>query len=252
MVGADALRLYEMFMGPFDQHISWDENGIVGTRRFIEKVWKLQEKIGYGQVASAGAIDRDSISEASRRQQVSLRGSASRETALACGFDLTTFNTLDTLMHKTIKKVSEDIESMKFNTAISSMMIAVNEFEKQTAISKEHYKILLQLLAPFAPHVTEEIWKNIGADIEVKIKKDKSIHLSSWPSFDPKKIVETTVNIMVQINGKVRASFASDPQVSEDVLKNTALNMPEIKKWIDGKEIKKWIIIKGKLVSIVV
>ena len=260
-VGADALRLYEMFMGPFEQHISWDENGVVGTKRFIEKVWKLQEKVvdSYGQVdiTSEIAIANGQVSASSQRQQVSLRGFASREIALACGRDLTIdrgrgYETLDmvntdTLIHKTIKKVSEDIENMKFNTAISSMMILVNELERQPTITIEHYSILLQLLAPFAPHVTEELWVNFGENTN----SNKSIHLSPWPLFDQRKIMEASTTIMVQINGKVRGSFIADINASEEILKNTALNIREIRKWIDDKEILKTIIIKGKLVSIV-
>jgi leucyl-tRNA synthetase len=200
-VGADALRVYEMFMGPFEQHIAWDENGIVGTRRFIEKVWRLRDKVGKGEFA-------------------------------------------ESQIHKTIKKVSDDIEGMRFNTAISSMMILVNEMEKATSISIEQYQILLQLLSPFAPHVTEELWADLG--------NKKSIFISKWPEFDPSKITETTVKIMVQVNGKVRAEFESVSGARDDEVKNTALNMAEIKKWTEGKDIKKIIVVKGRLVNIVV
>ncbi len=199
-VGADALRLYEMFMGPFDQHIAWDENGIVGTRRFIEKVWRLQEKIGKGEFS-------------------------------------------DSHIHKTIKKVSEDIEAMRFNTAISSMMILVNEMEKATSVSTEHYQILLILLSPFAPHVAEELWQNLG--------NKKSILLAEWPTFDPSKIVESTMKIVVQVNGKTRSEFEIAPTASDDEVKNMALNMDEIKKWTENKDIKKVIVVKGRLVNIV-
>ena len=197
-VGADALRVYEMFMGPFDQHIAWDENGIVGTRRFIEKVWKLQEKVIAGGEVS---------------------------------------------IHKTIKKVSDDIEAMKFNTAISALMICVNEFEKSATISSADYSALLQLLSPFAPHVTEELWQGMG--------NKKSISLSAWPTFDPNKVVETSNRIMVQVNGKVRAHFESTRGASEEELRNTALGLAEIAKWIEGKEPKKVIVIKEKVVNIV-
>ncbi len=206
-VGADALRLYEMFMGPFDQAIAWDENGIVGTRRFIEKVWKLQEKV------------EEKISDKN-------------------------FQNLDNIIQKTIKKVSDDIESMHFNTAVSSMMILVNEMEKSEQISKKDFEILLKLLAPFAPHMTQELWQKIG-------NKD-SIHLAAWPMYDSTKVQVESVRIMVQVNGKTRANFESKANESEENIKNMALNMPEIKKWLEGKEPKKFIIIKNKLINIVV
>jgi leucyl-tRNA synthetase len=200
-VGADALRLYEMFMGPFDQHIAWDENGIVGTRRFIEKVWRLRDKVGEGK------------------------------------FD-------DALVHKTIKKVGEDIEAMRFNTAVSSLMILTNEMEKAPAVSLAHYHILLQLLAPFAPHVAEELWASLG--------NKTSVLQSIWPKFDPKKIVETSVKMIVQVNGKTRSEFEIAAGAGDEEVKNMALNLDEIKKWTENKDIKKVIVVKGRLVNIVV
>jgi leucyl-tRNA synthetase len=124
--GADSLRLYEMFMGPFDQAVSWNTDGLVGPRRFLERVWKLGNKIK----ESKSKIDTD--------------------------------KNLQTLLHKTIKKVSEDIEEMRFNTAISSMMILSTEMEKVNEVSVADFKIFLQLLSPFAPHITEELWQIIG------------------------------------------------------------------------------------------
>ena len=203
-VGADTLRIYEMFMGPFDQSIAWDTNNIAGSRRFIEKVWKLQEKVTN--------IDKE--------------------------------KKLETLIHKTIKKVTEDIEEMRFNTAISAMMILTNEFDKEEKVSKKDYEILIQLLAPFAPHITEEIW-NI-------LKNKKSIHLSEWPKFDSSKLVENDITIIVQINGKMRGIMKGSIDMNEDKAKEIAINMPEIKKWIDNKEVKKFIFIKGKVINIVI
>lgn len=202
-VGADSLRIHEMFMGPFDQAIAWDSNSIAGSRRFIEKVWKLKEKIGKNSNES-----------------------------------------IEVLIHKTIKKVGEDIEEMRFNTAISSMMILVNELEKTSEISKENYEILLQLLSPFAPHVTEELWS--------MLRNKKSIHLSPWPKYDENKFVKNVVDIMIQINGKVRGSLKCPVNTSDSDIQNTATQSPEIKKWIEGKVIKKVIIIKGKLINIVI
>ncbi len=224
-VGADALRVYEMFMGPFDQAIAWDENGIVGTRRFIEKVWKLMEKVSVGESSLP-------TGPATKGELLSPRGH------------------MDMLIHKTIKKVSDDIEEMKFNTAISSLMIAVNELEKQTTISKDHYEIILKLLAPFAPHVSEELWSIVNKNNKDKRNKG-SILASQWPIFDPSKVIQTSTKIIVQVNGKVRGSFHAPPETDENSLKKTALALPEIVKWTEGKEPGKIIVILGKLVSIV-
>ena len=231
-VGADSLRLYEMFMGPFEQAIAWDENGIVGCRRFIERVWKLAEKVNLD--AKSSEINRE----------------------------------VDIIVNKTIKKVSEDIEAMRFNTAVSALMIAVNELEKiagknnedSAGISREHYAATLLLLAPFAPHVTEELWQKLGLNKTVGKGKSapsaKSIHSAPWPTFDPSKITDSTVRIAVQVNGKSRAAFemATDEanQMDETQARKKAVALDEIKKWIYGKEIKKVIYVKGRLINIVV
>lgn len=209
-VGADSLRMYEMFMGPFDQAIAWDTNNIAGVRRFIERVWRIQEKVTTAEIIAAGNGDK-----------------------------------IETLIHKAIKKVTEDIEMMRFNTAISTMMIAVNELEKETSVSKAHYEALLKLLAPFAPHVTEEIW-------QTKLKHGDSIHISSWPVFDPTKIADSKLEIIVQVNGKVRATFEVDATADNATLESQALAIPEVKKWIGDKSVKRVIIVKGRLVNVVI
>lgn len=203
-VGADTLRIHEMFMGPFDQAIAWDTNTIAGSRRFIERVWKLQEKV---------------------------KTQSGTEKA-------------EVLMHKTIKKVSDDIEDMKFNTAISAMMIAINELEKEQNISKEHYGILVQLLAPFAPHVSEELWTILD--------NKTSVHSTPWPVYDEKKMIESTVTMTIQISGKMRGTLECPANSNDSFVQKTALDKPEIKKWTEGKDIKKVIIIKNKLINIVV
>jgi leucyl-tRNA synthetase len=209
--GADTMRVYEMFMGPFDQQIAWSTSSMVGSRRFIEKVWRLQERI----------MIKDSR----------LANSA-----------------VDKLLHKTIKKVTADIHSMSFNTAISTLMITVNEIEKlannETGITRSQFEILLQLLAPFAPHMTEELWKSLG--------NKTSIHISPWPVCDESQIIDDEVNIIVQVNGKVRASFKAQKDLAEAEIEATAKAIPEVSKWLEGKSIKKVIVIKNKLVSIVV
>lgn len=202
-VGADTLRIHEMFMGPFDQAIAWDSATIAGSRRFIERVWRLQEKIGKS-----------------------------------------TNTKIDIIVNKTIKKVTENIEEMRFNTAISSMMILLNEFEKEEFISKNSYEILIQLLAPFAPHITEEIWS--------QLKNKKSIHEVSWPKFDSEKLIEDVVNITIQINGKFRGVIECSIDINQNELQKKIQELPEIKKWIENIEIKKVIFIKGKLINLVI
>ncbi len=204
-VGADSLRLYEMFMGPFDQPIAWNTDNIAGVRRFIERVWKLREKIQIGTASSRDA---------------------------------------QKTIHKTIKKVTEDIEAMRFNTAISSLMIALNELEKVESVTVENFEALLQLLAPFAPHVTEELWASLGY-------KD-SIHASPWPVYDPAQAVDSEVTIMIQINGKTRGSFTAPIDTSKEELEKLAKDSPEGKKWLEGKSISKVIVVPNKLVNIVV
>ena len=201
--GADTLRLYEMFMGPFNQSVEWSGDGIIGPRRFIEKVWRIHEK----------------VSEKS-------------------GADLST------LVHQTIKKITEDIESMGFNTAVSQMMILANAMERAESVSRGDYGLLLRVLAPFAPHVTEELWQTLGYK--------KSIHLEPWPKWDEEKIKEESVMIMVQVNGKIRGSFTASAGISDEEVKKHALAEEGVRKWIEGKEIKKVIYIKGKLISIVI
>lgn len=210
--GADTLRVYEMFMGPFDQQVNWNTNGIVGCRRFIEKVWRLQEKVQI-QNRNSGINHKDDAS-------------------------------VDTLIHKTIKKVGEDIQELRFNTAISALMIAVNELEKKEHISRENFENLIKLLAPFAPHMSDYIWRSLG--------NKKSVHISEWPEFDERKTLSDDIVIVVQVNGKVRANFTTSRSTSSSDLENTAKNIPEVKKWLDNKEIVKIITIAGKLVNIVV
>ena len=205
--GADTLRLYEMFMGPFDQQISWSTSSMVGPRRFIERVWKLREKI-------SGETTENNVSPITK------------------------------ILHKTIQKVSSDITSLQFNTAVSSLMIAVNEIEKQPSITTQEFEILLKLLAPFTPHVTEELWSSLG--------NKTSIHTSPWPVYDPTCAVDTEMNIVVQINGKVRGSFTIDAGMSETQVTDMAQSLPETKKWLEGKRVVKVIYVPKRLVNIVI
>jgi leucyl-tRNA synthetase len=199
--GADTMRIYEMFMGPFDQQITWSTSSMVGARRFIERVWKLAEKV---------ATDAPG-------QRV---------------------------IHKTVKKVTEDIPAMRFNTAISSMMICLNELEKAPQDSRADYEAFLKLLAPFAPHVTEELWRALG--------NKGSIHISEWPSHDEKLTIDDTATIILQVNGKVRGSFTSPLGASKEALETMAKSLPEAQKWLNGNTVKRVIVVPDKLVNIVV
>ncbi|MBP6931399.1 MAG: class I tRNA ligase family protein [Candidatus Pacebacteria bacterium] len=201
--GADTLRVYEMFMGPFDQSLPWSTESIIGSRRFIERVYRLSSKV------SKNKTNPD----------------------------------LEKVLHKTIKKVNEDIENFAFNTAISSMMIFVNEAEKHENISVSDFKMFLQILAPFAPHFTDELWYEMG--------EKNSIHVSGWPKYSPKKIIEDTMKIVVQVNGKVRSELSVSIDATEDKIKEIALNDNAIISWTEGKEIKRVIYVKGRLVNIV-
>jgi leucyl-tRNA synthetase len=202
------LRLYEMFMGPFDQAVLWNNDGIVGTYRFLERIWRLQEK-----VAPLDAV-------------VKMDPKA------------------ETLLHQTIVKVSEDIEGMHFNTAISAMMILANELEKQDKIDAEWYKILIQLVAPFAPHIAEELWT---------IQKNKGfVHESGWPKADTSKMKNEQIVVVVQVNGKVRSQFDAVVGISENEAKNKAISDNNVRKYVENKEIKKVIFVPNKLINIVV
>ena len=202
--GADTMRVYEMFMGPFDQAIAWSTSGMIGTRRFLERVWKLREKVKKGAVLSKEA---------------------------------------DVLLHKTIKKVSDDMANLRHNTAVSSLMILSNELDKSEALPKETYEAFLKLLAPLAPHITEELWRDLG--------NKKSIHVSSWPVADEAKMAEEEATIVVQVNGKVRGSFAAPKSATKEELEKTALSLDDVKKWMGGKKPQKVIVVPGRLVSIV-
>lgn len=198
--GADTLRVYEMFMGPFSDAIAWKTASLIGARRFIERVWRLQEKIV--------ARPDDSVE---------------RE------------------MHKTIKKVGEDIENFKFNTAISQMMIFVNAAE-QKGVTKKQYQSFVSLLAPFAPHVAEELWRELG--------NKKSVHVSPWPKFNAKKLVADEVTIVVQINGKVRAQIAVPSGSGESTVRPLAEEAAA--KWLEGQAVRKAIFVANRLVNFVV
>jgi leucyl-tRNA synthetase len=193
-----------MFIGPFEGTVPWSTNGLVGTYRFVEKFWRAKS-----------FVTNESTSQS-----------------------------LLATVHKTIQKVSQDIESFKFNTAVSTLMIAVNEIEKEKHINIEDYKKLLQVLAPFAPHVAEELWISLG--------ETTSIHLSSWPTYDETLAVDDSITIGVQVNGKVRGEITVAPDASKEDIEACALALPRIQELLGGKSPAKVIVVPGKIVSIVV
>ena len=206
--GADTLRIYEMFMGPFDQMIPWDTKGVVGARRFLEKIWKLCSS--------------------------SLRGA-----------EATKQSNLEISINKTIKKVGEDIEEMKFNTAVSSLMILTNEFIKnKDFLTKDDVKILLLILSPFAPHLAEELWRLAGFKGLCCEQK--------WPKYNVKLIEEEKVLLIVQVNGKVRDKIEVDFGIDQKQTENLALSSNKIKNWIaDAEEVEKVVFVQNKLINLV-
>ena len=202
--GADTFRTYEMFIGAFDQATPWSQQGVRGCRKFLERVWNLQAIMTDGKIRPEN----------------------------------------ESLVHKMIKKVSEDIDRMKFNTAIAAMMSFINEMYAKGSITKGELSVLLQLLNPTAPHITEEMWSLIG--------NEKTIDETKWPVYDEAKTVDAEVEIVLQINGKIKEKITVSASLSEDEIKNTALENDVIKGYTNGKTIVKVIVVKGKLVNIVV
>lgn len=203
LYGADTLRIYTMFIGPFEAESAWNTKNIIGTRRFLDKVWRLRLK------------PKTKI------------GSAEAETKL----------------HQTIHKVSTDIESFSFNTVVSAMMVMANQLEKEKSIAQTIWRDWLKLLAPLAPHLAEELWALAGYK--------KSIHLSSWPVFDPHKVQTEEVEIVVQINGKVRDRLIVAQDLSEEEIKILVLGRPDVSKWLQGRGIKKIFYVKNRLINLV-
>ncbi|TXJ78418.1 leucine--tRNA ligase [Ligilactobacillus salivarius] len=209
--GADTLRLYEMFMGPLDASIPWSEEGLGGAHKFINRVWNL-------------LIDEND----NLRDRVTIINN----------------HDLDKIYNETVKKVTEDYEAMHFNTAISQLMVFVNNAYKADSLPLEYVEGLVKLLSPVVPHITEELWSKLG--------HVGSIAYAKWPTYDESKLVEDVVEIVVQINGKVRQHLQVSKDASREELQVLALNDERIKQELADKEVKKVIAVPGKLVSIVV
>lgn len=208
--GADTLRMYEMFMGPLDASIAWSENGLEGSRKFLDRVWRL--------IVDENGKMRDRI---------------------------TTFNdgNLTKVYNQTVKKVTEDFENLHFNTAISQMMVFVNEAYKADALPYEYVEGFVQLLAPIAPHLGEELWSILG--------NEQDISYVGWPIYDESALVEDEVEIVLQVNGKVRAKVNVPAEASREELEAIAKADATIQEQIAGKTIRKVIAVPGKLVNIV-
>ncbi len=203
--GADAFRTYEMFIGAFDQSTPWSQQGLKGCYKFLERVWNLQSIVTDDESYSAD---------------------------------------LEKSVHKTIKKVGDDFERMKYNTAIAAMMSLVNEFTKKGSVTKGEYKTLITLLNPVAPHMTEELWEILGGE--------GLLSLHAWPTYDEDKTVDDEVEIVVQVNGKIRDKMMIPSGLDKDALQETAMNSDKIKSLTEGKTIVKVIAVPGKLVNVVV
>jgi len=203
--GADTLRLYEMFMGPFNQSISWDSKSIEGVWRFLNRVWAIAQEKKFGKICDPK---------------------------------------IEQIIEKTVKKVGDDIEKMAYNTAISSMMICINECQSADMISRKAWEKFLKILAPFAPHAAEELWYSLG--------NKKTIHISSWPEFDPNKIIEETFMLVVQVNGKTRATIEMNRGASEREAKDIALKHESVSRFTTGSTIKKVVYVPNRLINFVI
>ena len=203
--GADALRVYEMFIGDYSKDAAWNELGLKGCSKFLDRVWRIGEKLN------------DSL-------------------------DYT--KEIEVLMNQTIKKVTEDIESLDYNTAVSALMILLNKMEEQDSISRKDYRTFIMLLNPFAPHITEEINEvySLGEELSSSV----------WPEYDSNRIVEDSYEMVVQVNGKIRGKIVVSTDTTEDEMSRVAKEIDNVKLFIEEKEIVKVIVIKGKLVNIVV
>ncbi|MFE5431277.1 leucine--tRNA ligase [Peribacillus simplex] len=209
--GADTLRMYEMFMGPLDASIAWSTNGLDGSRRFLDRIWRLL-------VNDDGTIT-DKMTETDDTGK------------------------LEKVYHQTVKKVTENYEELKFNTAISQLMVFINDAYKADSLPKVYIEGFVKLLAPVAPHIAEELWSKLG--------HSESITYGTWPAFDEAKLVDNEVEIVIQINGKVKTKLMVPTDTTKEKLEEIAMGDDSIKEQIDGKTIRKVIAVPGKLVNIV-
>lgn len=207
--GADTLRLYEMFLGPLEQSKPWDTNGIDGVNRFLKRLWGLFYK-GDEFLVTDGEPTKEELKS----------------------------------LHKLIKKVTWDIENFSFNTSIAAFMICVNELNTLKCHNRQILSQLIVLLAPFAPHITEELWHALG--------NDDTIFNASWPVFNEDYLKESTVTMAVSFNGKARFNIEVPVDMPREEIEKMALENEGAAKWLDGKTVKKIIVVPGKIVNVVV
>jgi leucyl-tRNA synthetase len=220
--GTDSVRLYLCFMGEYDRGGPWNPTGILGVHRFLNRVWNLVSNIRASDVLSLSIEDNSGTSDVQK---------------------------LNRLLHKTIKKVGEDIENFKFNTAVSSLMILVNTIEKNPQLEIGNWKLVIKLLAPFAPHIAEELWHNL---VENEGGKATSIHLEAWPEYDENLVKDEEFELLIQINGKLRDKVLATKSINQEEAEKLALKRDKIKEYLGGKEPKKIIFVPGRLINIVV
>ena len=209
--GGDTLRLYEMFMGPLDASIAWSTNGLDGSRRFLDRIWRLL--VDENGNISSKVVDTDDTGK------------------------------LEKVYHQTVKKVTEDFEGLRFNTAISQLMVFINDAYKAEVLPKQYIEGFVKLISPIVPHIAEELWSKLG--------NEESIAYAAWPAYDEAKLVDDEVEIVVQINGKVKAKLMVPADATREKLEEIAMGEDSIKEQIDGKTVRKVIAVPGKLVNIV-
>ncbi|MFF6013547.1 leucine--tRNA ligase [Lysinibacillus fusiformis] len=210
--GADTLRLYEMFMGPLEASVAWSTNGLDGARRFLDRIWRLLVNEEDGMISAKIQVSNDT--------------------------------TLEKSYHQTVKKVTEDYEGIRFNTAISQMMVFINDCYKAEVIPTAYAEGFVKMLAPMAPHIAEELWKLLG--------HEGTLSYEQWPTYDESKLVDDEVEVAVQVAGKVRAKIVVAKDASKEDIEKIALADEKVQEYMAGKNLVKVIVIPGKLVNIVV
>lgn len=209
--GADTLRLYEMFMGPLDASIAWSTNGLDGARRFLDRIWRLF-------IEDDGGLNPKIQSNEQSEN-------------------------LEKVYHQTVKKVTEDLEGLRFNTAVSQLMVFINEAYKSTVLAKNYMEGFVKMLAPICPHIAEELWNKLG--------HTDTISYQTWPAYDESKLVDQEVEIVIQVNGKVKHKLTVPTDATKETLEQLAMDDEKVKEQIEGKTVRKVITVPGKLVNIV-
>ena len=210
--GADALRLFEMFMGPLDKAKPWSTTGLQGSHRFLKRIWRMFDSENGGmKITNADPAEDKKLYK---------------------------------LLHRTIMKVTNDVENLRFNTAISALMTLGNKMKSRMSVSRSNAESFILMISPFVPHIAEEIWRRLG--------HTETIVYEQWPEFDELLAREDLITIAVQVNGKLRGEFQVDNDIDVEILEQTAKELPEIQKWTDGKEILKVVVVPNRLVNIVI